>query len=432
MKIERLKLFVSTLAVMMVVATACAQQPAPSDQVDTDGIVETVLTRLEQQDAGQQSNTIDPDAIAESVVATLTATGENGQVDTEAITQSVIDTLQQQIEDQGSIINANIPAEVQTMLTLEENLISLYERANPATVFVLVPPLGSGTGFVYSEDGYIVTNNHVVQGGSDFEVVFSTGDRLRATLIGTDVDSDLAVIKVDNIPAGVEPLPLADPDSIRVGQIVIAIGNPFGEQGSMSLGIVSGLDRSLQSGRAFTEQSAYSLPSVIQTDAPINPGNSGGPLINLAGEVLGVNSAIRSNTGTNSGVGFAIPVAALHTIIPNLIQNGQHVYSYMGAGFDEEVSLDEQAIYSLPQTAGAYVLSVTADGPADRAGLQAANRTTGNGGDLVIALDGEPITDFSDLNSYLVFNKSAGDTVEVTVIRDGEEVTFSMTLGARP
>ena len=183
-----------------------------------------------------------------------------------------------------------------------------------------MPFVGSGSGFVYSAEGYIVTNSHVVADADTFEVVFANGQRESADLIGADVDADLAVIKVDELPGGVEPLPLAEPGNLRVGQFVAAIGNPFGEQGSMSLGIVSGLDRSLRSQREGGVGSQYSLPEVIQTDAPINPGNSGGPLLNLKGEVVGVNAAIRTLTGTNSGVGFSIPVDAVRQIVPSLIR----------------------------------------------------------------------------------------------------------------
>lgn len=153
----------------------------------------------------------------------------------------------------------------------------------------------------------------------------------------------------------------------------MAIGNPFGEQGSITLGIVSGVGRSLPSQRSPTSGSTYSLPEVIQIDAPINPGNSGGPLLNLQGEVLGINSAIATTTGTNSGVGFSIPVSAVKLIVPHLIEGGKYVYPYIGAGFDSEVSLDEQSTYGLSQVQGAYVLNVTTGGPADQAGLRAAN-----------------------------------------------------------
>ena len=200
----------------------------------------------------------------------------------------------------------------------------------------------------------------------------------------------------------------------------------------MSLGIVSALGRSLRSQRATLFGGGYSLPQVIQTDAPINPGNSGGPLLNLAGEVVGVNSAIATTTGTNSGVGFSIPVAAVKRIVPDLIEDGKYTYPYMGASFDSELSLDELEVYNIPQTQGAYAISVTAGSPADQAGLVGANLETGRGGDLIVDIDGRTIGDFSDLNSYLVFHTQVGQTIEVTVLRDGERVVLPLTLGARP
>ena len=313
---------------------------------------------------------------------------------------------------------------------LEERLIELYRQANPATVYIATP-LGSGSGFVYDNAGHIVTNHHVVEGASTFEIVFANNERRAARLTGVDADADLAVLQVDELPAGIAPLPLAAPEDIRVGQFVVAIGSPFGEQGSMSLGIVSALGRSLPSQRS-SGQGGYSLPQVIQTDAPINPGNSGGPLLDLNGEVVGVNSAIASTNGANNGVGFAIPVAALHRIIPSLIAEGSYTYPYLGVSFDEEVSLDELAIYGLSQTQGAYILSVVPGGPAATAGLIGANPTTGRGGDLVIAIDGQAVSNFRDLNSYLVFHTAAGQPVQLTVVRNGLTVPVALTLGARP
>jgi 2-alkenal reductase len=314
---------------------------------------------------------------------------------------------------------------------LEGTLTELYRRANPAVVYILVPPASSGSGFVYSSDGHIVTNSHVVDGGRTYEVVFASGERRSARLVGRDVDSDLAVIQVDSLPDGVQPLPLADPASVQVGQFAVAIGNPFGEQGSMTLGIVSGLGRSLPSQRGAIG-STYSLPEVIQTDAPINPGNSGGPLLNLFGEVIGVNAAIASETGVGSGVGFSIPVAAVAQVVPRLVADGVYEYAYLGASFDNEISLGDLGVYGLDQTRGAYVLGVNQDGPAARAGLVAANPNNGRGGDLIIAIDGQSVSDFDDLNRYLVFYTQPGQTVQMTVLRDGGTIVLPLELGVRP
>ena len=376
-------------------------------------------------------------AIVLVIVAACSPTGTASTVpvaataDASAIFATALPQVESPTAQPAETIPINVPAPVASG-DLEASIISVYRRANPAVVYIIVPSVGSGSGFVFREDGYIVTNNHVVESGRSFEVVFATGERQRAELVGSDVDSDVAVLKVDRLPDGVDPLRLGDSDSIQVGQFVVAIGNPFGEQGSISLGIVSGMGRSLPSQRETTSGSTYSLPEVIQTDAPINPGNSGGPLLNLAGEVLGVNAAIATTTGTNSGVGYSIPVSAVKLVVPSLIEEGRYVYPYMGAGFDSEVTLDEQTTYGLSQTQGAYVISVTAGSPADQAGLISANPNSGRGGDLVVAIDGRPIVDFSDLNSYLVFHTRVGQTIEITVLRNGERVVLPLTLGARP
>ena len=365
--------------------------------------------------------------------AACTPAGSSLDVDTDEIVQQVLAQIESQ---QGEIVPAVYAltpvAASQEVESLQDTLISLYRDANPAVVYIIVASNASGSGFVYGEEGTIVTNYHVASAGKSYEVVFANGERQRATLVGADADSDLAVLQVDELPDGVEPLALARGGDIQVGQIAVAIGNPFGEQGSMSLGIVSGLGRSLPSQRETTSGSTYSLPQIIQTDAPINPGNSGGPLLNLEGEVIGVNAAIASTTGANTGVGFSIPVAVVRQVVPTLIQDGEYVYPYMGASFDSEISLDEQTLYDVPQTQGAYVVEVTPGGPADQAGLVAAESRTGQGGDLIVDIDGQAINEFSDLNSYLVFHTRVGQTIQITVLRDGQEIVLPLTLDARP
>jgi 2-alkenal reductase len=322
---------------------------------------------------------------------------------------------------------------------LQAILIELYQRINPSVVHILVYtsandplPLGSGSGFIYDDEGHIVTNNHVVEDGVVFEVIFSDNSRSEAEVVGRDVDSDLAVIRAEDVPSSARPVTLGNSDSVRIGEFVIAIGNPFGQQGSMSLGIISGLARSLESQReAEFTGGRYTLPGVIQTDAPINPGNSGGPLLNLQGEVVGINSAIRSTTGVNSGVGFAIPVNAVRRIVPSLIANGNYTYSYMGVQI-RSLNLNLVELLNLPQVNGAYVIGVTSGGPAERAGLIPARDNDGLGGDLIVAIEGEPILDTEQLIAYLVFHTEVGQTIELTVIRNGENITVPLTLDARP
>lgn len=313
---------------------------------------------------------------------------------------------------------------------LQTRFIQVYQQANPAVVLIVNGDV-SGSGFVYNEDGMIVTNNHVISGGRSFEVIFANGERQTARLLGADVDSDLAVIQVAQIPEGVQPLLLAD-DDLQVGQIVLAIGNPFGEQNSMSMGVVSGLGRSLPSQRGTSTGSTYTLPSVIQIDASINPGNSGGPLLNLDGEVVGINAAIATLSGANSGVGFSIPVEALKLIVPALIEKGSYDYPYMGINFDGEISISESELYGVDQTQGVYVIGISPGSPAQTAGLQAANPSTGKGGDLVVAIDGQTVRNFAELNSYLVFETRVGQTIQLTVLRQGREIEIPLTLGKRP
>ncbi len=319
---------------------------------------------------------------------------------------------------------------------LQDAFVNVYKIANPAVVHIFVYgenedfniPLGTGSGFVIDNDGNIVTNNHVVSDGDLFEVAFASGERVKALIVGTDIDSDLAVIKVDDLPASVTPLVLADSSALDVGQFVIAIGNPFGEEGSMSIGIVSGLGRTLTSDRMADGGGRYSLPQVIQTDAAINPGNSGGPLLDLQGRVIGVNSAILSSSGTNSGVGFSIPVNAVKRVAPALIADGIYVYPYMGIRMTSlDISAQEQL--GLSQNAGAYITDVGSNSPADQAGLIGRD---GQGGDLIIQIDDFPVGDVDDLISYLVFETAVGQTIQVTVLRDGEEVTLPLVLGERP
>ena len=323
---------------------------------------------------------------------------------------------------------------------LEADLVALYDRINPSVVHIFIydeigNQLGTGTGFVYDDQGHIITNNHVVTGAGRLEVAFPGGERRTAATIGTDVDSDLGVIRVADPPAGVLPIPLGDSDNVRVGQFVVAIGNPFGEAGSLSLGIVSGLGRTLTSDRIAEGGGRYSLPQVIQTDAAINPGNSGGPLLNLAGEVVGVNSAIRTSTGTNSGVGFSIPVNAVRRVAPALIATGEYHYTYMGVRMSE-LDLSTQETLGLPQVAGAYVTEVTSGAPAAAAGLRGSGISNAGellpGGDLIIAADGRPIDNPDELISFLVFQTEVGQTISLTIVRDGQQIDVPLTLGQRP
>jgi S1-C subfamily serine protease len=332
------------------------------------------------------------------------------------------------------------------LLSSQDTLIQLYQKVNSGVVSIQVlTELGGGlgSGFVIDEQGHILTNFHVVEGETDLEVAFSSGYKARGEVIGTDLDSDLAVVKVDAPPEELTPLPLSDSDLVQVGQTVIAIGNPFGLSGTMTVGIVSGLGRTLRSMHTTADGGTFSAGDIIQTDAAINPGNSGGPLINLNGEVIGINQAIRTNNVSasgdplNSGVGFAIPINIVKRVIPSLIAHGSYDYPYLGITSTNEISLIEQEALGLATSNGVYITGVTPGTPADRAGLKAGTGTTSvlglqAGGDLITAIDDQPVRNFNDLIAYLTKYKGPGDTVTLTVLRGEQEIEVDVVLDKRP
>jgi S1-C subfamily serine protease len=321
-------------------------------------------------------------------------------------------------------------------------LEALYQTVLPGVVSIRTPT-GLGSGFVMDAEGHVITNHHVVEGTSTVEVAFSTGYKAVGTVIGTDSDADIAVIEVNAPAEEIHPLPIGDSSSLLVGQPVVAIGNPFGLSGTMTLGIISGLGRT-QPAHASPDGGFFSTADIIQTDAAINPGNSGGPLFNLNGEVIGVNQSIRTEnvnevTGNavNSGVGFSISINLVKRIVPALIADGNYEYPYLGISSNSDLGVAEVEALGLPQFTGAYVISVVPGGPADQAGIQAGSQASGieglnAGGDLIVAFDGRPVRTFDELLSYLVTNKSPGDTVVLTVLREGQPVDITVTLGERP
>lgn len=328
---------------------------------------------------------------------------------------------------------------------LEGSLEALYEQVSPGVVslqFTTTEGGGQGTGFVIDKEGHIVTNYHVASEATELEVHFPSGLKVYGTVIGTDMDSDLAVIKVDVDPDVLVPLTLGDSEAIKVGQTVVAIGNPYGLSGTMTVGIVSARGRVLDSMRQTESGTFYSSGDTIQTDALINPGNSGGPLLNLNGEVIGVNRAIQtagtSITGgaVNTGIGFAISSNTVRRVVPALIETGTYAYPYLGLSSYSNMSLAMVEALKLPQSTGAYVASVVAGGPADQAGIKGGTQPTAvqgltTGGDLIIAVDGIEIKDFSELMSYLVLNTSVGDEIVLTVIRSGQTMDIPVILGRR-
>ncbi|MEM2141400.1 trypsin-like peptidase domain-containing protein [Nitrososphaera sp.] len=294
-----------------------------------------------------------------------------------------------------------------------------------------------GTGFVYDDNGHIVTNNHVVSGTRNLAVTFYDGTVYSATLIGTDPFTDLVVLYVEDVPAEkLVPLPLADSTKIRVGEQVAAIGNPFGLSSSMTSGIISGVGRTIPAQNTGSLQ--FFIPDIIQTDAPINPGNSGGPLLNTRGEVVGINTAIRSSTGEFAGIGFAVPSNTIAKIVPSLIETGTFNHPWVGiSGRDMTPGL--ASALELDEPRGVLVVEVVAGGPAEKAGLKGGDnptriegQTVPLGGDIILELDGNPIRKLDDILVYLQREKTVGDTLELTILRDGTVMNIDLTLEARP
>jgi len=295
----------------------------------------------------------------------------------------------------------------------------------------------AGSGFVWDTEGHIVTNNHVVDGADTIRVTFADGSSVPATLVGSDSSSDLAVIKVDVPASELTPIKVADSTQAKVGQLVVAIGNPYRLSSSMSTGIISGLGRSLA--LDSTSATTYTIPDVIQTDAAINPGNSGGVLVDIDGQLLGVTSAIESPVRANSGVGYVIPSIIVQKIVPFLIQDGFYQQPYIGiSGTDLTPELAEAMDLDSSQR-GALVIDVSSGTPAESAGLQGSDRTASIngqdarvGGDVITAVDGNLIDDFEDLTAYLARYTNVGQTIEVSYVRDGQESSTSLILAARP
>ena len=293
-----------------------------------------------------------------------------------------------------------------------------------------------GSGFVYDDNGHIITNHHVVSGGGNrLDVTFPDGIVYRASLIGSDPSADIAVLYVEEAPKEkLLPLSLADSSKVRVGERVAAIGNPFGLSGSLSKGIISGVGRQIPA----EEEEGFTIPDIIQTDAPINPGNSGGPLLNMRGEVIGINSAIYSTTGQFAGVGFAIPSNTIAQVMPSLITTGSYQHPWLGvAGRDMTPGIADRL--GLDEPRGFLVMDVVAGSPAEKAGIQRGNEDTvidgiliKLGGDVIIAVDNNTVRKIDDILAYVEMKKSVGDDLKLTILREGQTMEVIATLAARP
>ncbi len=334
-------------------------------------------------------------------------------------------------------------------------LTNVYERVTPSVVNIDVTisevntetfslDSASGSGFVYDSNGHIVTNAHVVNDADEIFVTFHDGFVAQAQLVGFDLYSDLAVIRVDTNAERLHPVTIGDSDAVRVGHRAIAIGNPFGLASSMTVGVVSGLGRQLPSAEMISAQlSGFQNPSIIQVDTDINPGNSGGPLLNSAGEVIGVNTAIRTESGTFQGVGFAVPSRTVQRVVPELISEGTVEYSWLGiSSLPVEGGYGVAGLYEvlqLPVDAGVLIDTVTPDSPAAVAGLRGGTRIVSvrgrdvcAGGDIIVAVNGEFINTMDELVYYLVVNTRPGDEITLLVVRGEETFEVPVTLRARP
>jgi S1-C subfamily serine protease len=306
------------------------------------------------------------------------------------------------------------------------SLAELYKKVSPGTVSILVEVnsggqtgAGAGSGFILTKDGFIATNDHVVEGGDQFIVRFFNDVDVQATVVGKDPDSDLAVLKVDQLPEGAYPLALGDSNKIQVGDYVVAIGNPFALGTSMSYGIISAL------GRTIPSITQFNIPQAIQTDAAINPGNSGGPLINMNGEVIGVNAQIQTSSqgGGSVGIGFAIPANILKQVYPSLIQNGSYQWPYLGVSSAEETPGFQKPGSPANNQRGALIADVVPNGPAAKAGIQS--------GDIITKAGDSDIRNFDDLLTVIAYHRP-GDQLALTVLRDGNQQQVTITLGERP
>jgi S1-C subfamily serine protease len=342
------------------------------------------------------------------------------------------------------------PATVEASNPLEAQVIAVYENVSPAVVNITnrgyvydffmqaVPQEGSGSGFVYDQEGHIVTNYHVIENAEELSVTLANGKVYDAKVIGVDPTNDLAVIGLDanvDLPA---PIEMGDSGHLRVGQFVVAIGNPFGLERTLTTGVISALGRVIQSpeGNRF-------IGEAIQTDASINPGNSGGPLLDLKGRVIGVNSQIISPSQASAGIGFAVSANTVRRVVPELIARGYYPHPWLGTTMLTLTSANAKVFrdggMQVPVEAGLLVSEVTPGSPADKAGIRGGDRAVRVGryqlllgGDIITAINGKPVGDFQELTVYLETQTKVGDSVQVTIIRDGQEQTLALTLGEQP
>ena len=356
----------------------------------------------------------------------------------EAAIQNQIDENELQVQNQIDEINNLILQESKTSSTTL-SLMEIFEKAEPGVVRVntirnqtVNETGGVGSGFVFDKMGHIITNAHVVEGSTKTIVTFLDGRSYNAEIIGVDEYTDIGVIKVNADLKLLQPLSLGDSSNLNVGEPIAAIGNPFGLSGSMTSGIVSQMGRLLPSG------SGYSIPDVIQTDAAINPGNSGGPLLNMRGNIVGINTAIQSTTGEFTGVGFAIPSQTVAKIVPILIDEGEYKHPWIGIS-GRDIDPDTANVLGLKDALGFLIITVVENSPAADAGLIGSDKTIevdgkeySIGGDIIVAVDGMDVRKIDDILVHLQRVKTVGDEMNLEILRDGRTTNVTIILQERP
>jgi serine protease Do len=397
----------------------------------------------------------------------LNLTGQSPQV--APVAQVVTATPQAAVQP---VVQKDAPAAVQApavtgdVATLQSALEAVYQKVNPSVVSIEVveqtaaapsngrrtpqnpfggnatPAMALGSGFVWDKLGHIVTNNHVVDGASTITVTFADGTTADAKLVGADPNADLAVIKVEVDASLLVPIQVGDSTQVKVGELAIAIGNPYGLANTMTQGIISALSRSMPGGSSSQNLQSgltYSIPDIIQTDASINPGNSGGVLVDIEGQLLGVTFAIESSSQASAGIGFVIPSEIVNKVVPPIIATGKFDHPYLGITGTTLVPALAKAMNLDPKQEGALVAEVAAGGPAEKTGLLGSTQTVtidgqdvAVGGDIIIAINGQTINHFDELVSYVFIHTNAGDTVTLTVLRQGKEIKLPLTIGAIP
>jgi len=342
------------------------------------------------------------------------------------------------------------PAVAEGMFTLEQEIIDVYDSVGLGVVNITnrsyaydffmrpVPQEGSGSGIIYDQEGHVITNYHVIEDATELLVTLPDETTVEAQIVGADPANDLAVLKIDAAPDLLHPVPLGQSSDLRVGQFVIAIGNPFGFERTLTVGVVSAL------GRVIESPDERFIGEIIQTDAAINPGNSGGPLLDLSGQVIGVNTAIFSPSQASAGIGFAVPVDTVRRVVPELIARGYYPHPWLGLSYVWDLNADRAQILrevgmDVPVDEGVLLLEIAPNSPAADAGLRGGQEQVRLGrtriligGDILAAIDGEPIATGRDLLRFLDTRTEVGQTIQVMVWRDGQQVTIPVTLEEQP